>query len=365
MDPIWAEIDLGAIEANFRLLESKLAPQGQLLAVVKADAYGHGAVPVAKRLQIAGVKHFAVARVSEGVELREAGIEGPILVLGLVDSSELEAVVSCDLAVPVTELALAKSLAKEAGRQGKVAPVQVKVDTGMGRIGLFPKEVPAFVAELKALPELFIQGVYSHFATADCELAFAREQLSRFSALREELAPFKIPLFHIANSAALFTLPDSHFDIVRCGIALYGYLDLAEATGLRPALSWKSRLRAVRELPKGATVSYGCTYRAEGPMRVGTVAVGYGDGYSRLLSNRGEMLIGGRRVPILGRVCMDQTMVDLTQLPEAEAREGAEVVLLGRQGSEEITAEELAGLMRTISYEVLCLVGSRVKRVYL
>lgn len=371
MEPTWAEVNLAAIGDNFLALKSLVPPQTQLVAVVKANAYGHGAVPVARELLARGASHLAVARVTEGVELRQAGIATPILVLGLIGSEEVPRAVAADLTLPVSSLPLAQALSSEAVKRGKKCSVQVKVDTGMGRIGILPREAPHLIQELKRLPGIFVEGVFSHLATADeKDPREAKGQIEIFSKLKQKLEPFQIPYFHIANSAGILNFPEAHFDLVRAGIALYGLWPSAaccQKVQLKPALSWKARLCFLKELPAGSGISYGHTYRTERPTVVGTVAVGYGDGYSRLLSNRGQMLVAGRRVPILGRVCMDQTMVDLTELVSMglEPKVGDEVVLMGRQGEEEITASELAGWMGTINYEVTCLIGSRVERRYL
>jgi alanine racemase len=371
MEPIWAEVDLAAIRNNFSAIKSLVQPQTKVMAVVKANAYGHGAVPVAEELIRAGASTLAVARVEEGLELRRAKVASPILVLGLAEPEEARLAVEAELSVAVASFPLAQALSLEAQSSGKVCHLHVKVDTGMGRIGVFPQDLPAFIGRLTELPGLSVEGVFSHLATADeQDHSEAKAQLREFLELKGQLQEFKIPYFHLANSAGILNFPEAQLDLVRPGIVLYGLWPSAACSRrikLKPALSWKSRLCFIKELPPGFGISYGHTFRTQRPTIVGTVSVGYGDGYSRLLSNRGQMLVAGRRVPIIGRVCMDQTMVDLTELVASgiEPEVGDEVVLLGRQGKEEITASELAAKMNTISYEVTCLVGRRVRRYYL
>lgn len=370
MEPIWAEVDLAAIRHNFLAIKELVSPQTKLMAVVKANAYGHGAVPVAKELHRAGAALFAVARVREGVELRQAKVEAPIMVLGLPEPQEAALAVEAELSLAVASLPLAQALSQEAVKQGKVCHLHVKVDTGMGRIGIFPQEVPAFIAKIKELPGVSVEGVFSHLATADEEdQTEARMQIQQFTELKRELAGFEIPFFHLANSAGILNFPQSHFDLVRPGIVLYGLWPSAaccKKVQLKPALSWKARLSFIKELSPGWGISYGHTFHTQRPTVVGTVSVGYADGYSRLLSNQGEMLIAGTRVPIIGRVCMDQTMVDLTDLVASgiQPQVGDEVVLLGKQGNQEITASELASKLGTINYEITCLIGRRVPRYY-
>ena len=370
MEPICAEVNLGAIRRNFQALTAILSPQTGIMAVVKADAYGHGAVPVARELLQAGSRQLAVARVLEGEELRAAGITAPVLVLGLIEPRQAAKAISLDLSLAVASKDLAQALSSAAVEQGKTCPVHVKVDTGMGRIGIRPSQARDFIRWLQELPGIKVEVVCSHFATADShDKSVARQQLAQFTALKKVLEGLEIPNFHLANSAGILNFPQAHFSLVRPGIALYGLPPSQEReprVKLEPALTWKARLNFIKELPPGSGISYGHTFHTTRQTVVGTVSVGYADGYSRLLSNSGQMLVGGRRVPVVGRVCMDQTMVDLTDLVAHGARPkvGDEVVLIGRQGSEEITAEEVARKLGTINYEVVCGISKRVPRLY-
>ncbi len=365
----WAEIDLDAIAHNVRQLKRHIGERVELMAVVKANAYGHGAAPVARTALKSGASRLAVNRAVEGIELRRAGIAAPILILGYFPPWEAEAVVRHNLTPTVTEREVASALAEAAARQGKAVPLHVKVDTGMGRFGLLPEEVVDFVKSLADFPNLRLEGLYTHFATADeADKSHTRRQFGVFLQVlkRLEEAGIEVPVRHAANSAATLDLPETHLDMVRCGIAIYGLYPSAEVSrsvALRPAMSLKSRVARLRTLPAGSCISYGCTYVTSSPTRVALVPVGYGDGYHRLLSNRGQVLIRGRRAPILGRVCMDQLVVDVSGIPGVRLDD--EVVVFGRQGEEEISAEEVAAWAETINYEVTTSVLPRVTRVYL
>ena len=365
----WAEIDLDAIAHNVRQLKRHIGERVKLTAVVKANAYGHGAVPVARTALENGAERLAVNRVVEGIELRRAGIAAPILILGYSPPWEAEAIVRHDLTPTITEREVALALARAAASQGKTVPVHVKVDTGMGRFGLLPKEVADFAKGLADFPNLRLEGLYTHFATADeADKSHTRRQFGLFLDVlkRLEEAGIKVPIRHAANSAATLDLPETHLDMVRCGIAIYGLYPSAEVSHsvpLKPAMSLKSRVARLRTLPAGSCISYGCTYVTSSPTRVALVPVGYGDGYHRLLSNRGQVLICGRRAPILGRVCMDQFVVDVSDIPGVRLDD--EVVVFGRQGEEEISAEEVAAWAQTINYEVVTALMPRVTRVYL
>ena len=365
----WAEIDLDAIAHNVRQLKRHIGERVKLTAVVKANAYGHGAVPVARTALENGAERLAVNRVVEGIELRRAGIAAPILILGYSPPWEAEAIVRHDLTPTITEREVALALARAAASQGKTVPVHVKVDTGMGRFGLLPKEVVDFAKGLADFPNLRLEGLYTHFATADeADKSHTRRQFGIFLDVlkRLEEAGIEVPIRHAANSAATLDLPETHLDMVRCGIAIYGLYPSAEVSHsvpLKPAMSLKSRVARLRTLPAGSCISYGCTYVTSSPTRVALVPVGYGDGYHRLLSNRGQVLIRGRRAPILGRVCMDQFVVDVSDIPGVRLND--EVVVFGRQGEEEISAEEVAAWAQTINYEVVTALMPRVTRVYL
>jgi alanine racemase len=368
MRPTRVEISLSAIEANVGVA-CRLAATARLMAVVKADAYGHGAVPVAETVLRAGATWLGVATPEEGALLREAGIRSPILVLGPTPPDQAELSVIHGLDQCVTDPTQVEALDRAAEARGGIVAAHLKVDTGMGRVGVAPREVRRLAERIGALRGVRLVGLMTHFAEAEAEEpAFTREQLTRFleaeGALRE--AGIRVPLLHAANSAALLYHPAARLNLVRPGILLYGCHPGRPRPGdpvLRPALRFRTAISQVKVLPAGASVSYGRMFVAPREMRVATLPVGYADGLSRLLSNRGQVLIRGRRAPIVGRVCMDMTMVDVTDL--AEVRPGDEVVLIGRQGEDEITADLHAAWQGTISYEVLCRIGPRVPRVYM
>lgn len=360
------EIDLEAIRHNVRVMRAHIAGDAKLMAVVKADAYGHGAVPVARAALEAGAQALAVAIPEEGIELREAGIDAPVLVLGAIEPAAAEAVVQYGLTQTVFDEASVCALSEAGKKLRRTAQAHVKLDTGMNRIGLRDAaQVRALVRLIDALPGVELTGCFTHMATADgVESAGTLAQLERFEALCEAIAqehPGRI-VRHAANTASIFRYPQAHADMVRGGIALYGYPPVLEAEGLRPAMRWVTRAVMVKEIEQGERVGYGGAFEATRPTRVMTVPVGYADGYRRGLSGKGCVLVRGRRAPILGRVCMDQIMVDVTDIPQAQA--GDEVVLLGAQGGEMIDAQEMADWLGTISYEVLCSPSRRVPRVY-
>ncbi len=368
--PSRAEISLDAIAANVRAACRLAAPGAQVMAVVKADAYGHGAVPVARVALQAGATWLGVAIPEEAVPLRSAGIAAPILVLGLIAPEQAELVLANGLQQCVSHPDQAEVLDRLARRREQVCPLHLKVDTGMGRLGLLPREVRAAAERIRALPAVRLVGLMTHFAEAEAEdPAFAEEQLRRFAEAEAALAAagIRVAVRHAANSAGLLFLPQARLDLVRPGIMLYGCHPrgrLPQAgPALRPALRLCTAVSQLAERARGTCVSYGRTFVASRDLRIATLPIGYGDGWSRLLSNRGHVLIRGRRVPIVGRVCMDMIMVDVTDLPAVGV--GEEAVLIGRQGAEEITVDEVAEAQGTISYEVLCRISPRVPRVYL
>lgn len=368
--PAWVEVDLDAIRHNTALLAARAAPAG-LMAVVKADGYGHGAVAVALAALEVGATWLGVALVEEGVELREAGIDAPVLLLAEPPPAAAEAVVAAALTPVVHTRRYIEALAKATADAGAVEslPVHLKVDTGMHRVGCAPQEALDLARAARRHRELRLEGLLTHFAVADEPAnAYTAEQLGRFEAVRAELAQAGIrpPVVHAANSAGLLTQPRSRYDLVRCGIALYGIPPAPALAGLlplRPALSLRARASFVRRLAAGERLSYGLRYRLRAPSTVATVPLGYADGVPRRLGEvGGEVLAGGRRRPIAGTVTMDQLLVDLG----ADAFEaGDEVVLIGRQGDEEITAAQWAERLDTIPYEVCCAIGVRVPRRYL
>ena len=370
MRPTHAEIDLSAVSANVSLACRLAGRDTQVMAVVKADAYGHGAVPVSKAALEAGATWLGVAVPEEAVPLRAAGITSRILVLGPIAPDQADLVVALDLDQTVCDPSLAEAVDRVARARGRVISLHLKVDTGMHRVGIRPQQVQSVAERIAALRSVRLVGLMTHLAAAEAEdPAFAREQLARFAEAERGLAAagVRVSVRHAANSAALIFLPEARLDLVRPGIMLYGCHPRGRQRHIEPLLTPALRLRTVishiQQVARGDSVSYGRTFVAPRDLCVATLPVGYADGYGRLLSNQGHVLIRGLRVPIVGRVCMDMTMVDATRA--SGARVGDEVVLIGRQGAEEITADDVAELQGTISYEVLCRIGPRVPRIYL
>ena len=367
--PTRAEIDLSAIATNVRMACGLAGSGRAVMAVVKADAYGHGAVPVARAALAAGATWLGVAMPEEAAVLRAAGIGSRILILGPIAPAQAGLVACHDLDQCVSDPAQAEVLSRVATSAGRSLRLHLKVDTGMGRVGVSLREVGPAAARIAALPAVRLAGLMTHFAESDAEdPGFTREQLARFATATDALraAGVPIPLRHAANSAALLCHPGARLDLARPGIMLYGCHPCARRgqtdPGLAPALRFLTVVSHLKDLPAGGSVSYGRTFVAPRDLRIATLPVGYADGLARLLSGQGQVLIGGQRVPIVGRICMDMTMVDVTRVPDV--RVGDEAVLIGRQGAEEITVDEIAALTGTISYEVLCRVGARVPRVY-
>lgn len=364
MNPTVAEIHLPALRHNFREVLRRVGTAA-VLAVVKADAYGHGAVPVARALLEAGARQFGVATVAEGLELRRGGITAPVLVMSGIFPEDLPALLEGDLTPVLPSREAIAAATRLAGSRPVPLRVHLKVDTGMGRLGLTPEDVQA-VLTASWPPALQFSGLMSHLARPDeADRGPTESQLARFHALLDALksAGVPVPCAHIAGTAAVLGFPASHLDMVRPGLMLYGYAPgSGPATDLRPVLSWKTRIVQVKRVNPGQPVSYGGTFIARRPTTLALLPVGYADGYNRGLSNRGQVLVGGHPAPVAGRVCMDLTIVDVTDSPPVQI--GDEAVLLGSQGSATITANDLAGLLGTISYEVLCQIGRRVVRVY-
>lgn len=366
---VCAEINLDAAAYNFKSMKENLAPGTKMIAVVKTDGYGHGAIPIARMVQEYDyIWGFATATIEEAVLLRKAGIEKPILILGFVFPDAYEEVVKYDIRPAVFKLRMAEQLSEEAVRQGKTVHVHIKVDTGMSRIGFPDNEESAdLVKAISELPGVETEGLFTHFARADeRDKSPARDQLGRYRAFSELLRErgVNIALHHCSNSAGIFDLPEANLDAVRAGVSIYGMYPSEDvnkfAVPIAPVLSLKSHVVYIKDIEPGTAVSYGGTFVAEKPMRVATIPVGYGDGYPRSLSNKGWVLIRGQQAPILGRVCMDQFMVDVTHIPEA--REGDMVTLIGSDGGREITMEDLGDLSGRFNYELACDIGKRVPR---
>jgi len=367
--PTLAKIDLGALTHNYQEVMRR-AGKRKILAVVKAQAYGHGALRVSQRLLGLGADMLGVAFVEEGRELREAGIQAPILVMGAIFPEQAEEIVRLGLTPIVYNDTLAKALSDAARKYKKEVPVHVKVDTGMGRLGLGPGAVIDFIRGIRKFDGIRIEGLMTHFADADLrDKQFASKQMDRFETLMKALAEqgMNISLCHAANSAAVLDFDRAFFTMVRPGLMLYGYNPLEAAPDgpridVRPVLSLVTRIAFLKRTPAGVPISYGRTFVTKRESLIATIPVGYADGYARSLSNRGEALVRGTRVPVAGRVCMDMTMLDVTDVPGA--REGDDVVLIGAQAGERITAEDIAAKTGTIPYEVLCGISGRVPRVY-
>ena len=364
--PTWVEVDLEAIAHNVRRIVELVGPGVKVLTVLKADAYGHGAVRVARTALNNGAYYLGVASINEGVLLRRAGITAPILVLGYTPAWRARELILNGLSATVFNLDIARALSRVAGEQDSQVRVHVKVDTGMGRLGLLPDEVVPLVRDLRALPNLTLEGIFSHFSVADTDPDYTRWQIGRFRQVLGALAEegVELPLIHVANSAAILSLPESHFTMVRLGLAMYGLDPSARIPcppDFRPALTFKTQVAQVKTLPPGSYVSYGNTYQTQGEQRIAVIPVGYADGFRRAPRHWGEVLVRGERVPIVGRVCMDQTMIDVTAI--ADVRQGDEVVLIGEQGGERITAEQVAERLGTINYEVVSEILARVPRV--
>lgn len=367
--PTWAEINLSHIAHNVREFRNILPAETRILAAVKADAYGHGAVQVARQALAAGVTYLATASVEEAIELRKAEITAPILVLGYTSPSAAEHIVAWDLTQTVFQAEVVEALARAAVAAGKKARVHVKVDTGMGRIGLQAEEAADFISQLVKLEGIEVEGLFSHFATADeADKQYANGQILRWTNLLRELEgqAIAIPIRHISNSAAAIEFPDMAYDMVRIGISLYGLYPSAEVdrskVELRQAMRFATQIVHLKNLPHGAGVSYGATKVEREHALVATIPVGYADGYSRRLSGKAYVLVRGQRAPILGRICMDQCMVDVTGIEGVAI--GDEVVLYGAQEKDFISLDEVAGWLGTISYEVACDLGKRVPRLY-
>jgi alanine racemase len=366
--PTIAEIDLSAIRDNLRAIRSLIGPAVEIIGMVKADAYGHGAAAVARTLAAEGVKRFGVALVEEGAALREAGIPGEMLVLGALLPEQAEEIVAHRLEAALSDMDFARRLDEVSRRRrGRPVGVHVKLDTGMGRLGFPPERALAVMGELAGMRGLRLAGAMTHFASADEGGAeFTRGQIAAFLKIREAVAAagIRAPLWHAANSAGILLHPESHLDAVRPGLALYGGIPAAQVpppTKLRPAMTLKTRIVLVRDFPAGATLGYGRTFRTARASRIAALPIGYADGFSRANSNRGQALVRGRRAPIVGRVSMDTVQVDVTDAPGVEA--GDEVVLYGRQGEAEISIVEAAEMLGTIPYELMTALTARVPRV--
>jgi len=358
LGPTWTEINLDAIANNVKNIKQLIGEKIELMAVVKGNAYGHDILEVSSVVLKNGASRLAVARLEEGIFLRKAGITIPILVLGLTLEQQVELLVSYNITPTVCKYEMIEKLSKFAVKKDKTVKVHIKVDTGMGRIGIFPNHVLDFVKKVKALKNIEIEGIFTHFSVADeKDKTYTEEQFRKFMGVLSTLERegIKIPIKHVGNSATLLDFPHMWLDLVRTGISVYGLYpstEVQKTVKLIPAHSFKTQIVFLKELSAGEYISYGRIYTTtKRRTKVASLPVGYADGYKRLLSNQGEVLVRGRRFPVIGRVCMDQCMIDVTNFPQVEV--GDEVVLWGRQGQEEITVEEIAEKIGTINYEII------------
>jgi alanine racemase len=362
----WVEINLDAIEHNVKQFKAKLDASCRFMAVVKADGYGHGAVGVAQAAIKGGADYLGVAFLDEALQLRHAGITTPVLILGYTAPHYVEPAIKNDITMTLFSEEVLDSVMEHAEKLNKKAKIHLKVDTGMGRVGVQTKEEALKLAK-KALssPWIVLEGIFTHFADADSsDPSYTKQQFANFVEVIDYLRghEIEIPIKHCCNSAGTMNFPEFHLDMVRVGISLYGLLpspDVAhQAFHLKQALTFKTKIAAVKRVKRGQAISYGCTYKTEREAIIATIPVGYADGLSRLLSNRGTMTVCGKQVPIVGRVCMDQTMLDVSAISNVQV--GDEVTIFGDK-----QIDEVAKLMGTINYEVVCLIGKRVPRVYL
>ena len=367
---VYATVDLDAIRQNMEAMKANIAKGTMICGVVKSDGYGHGSVPVAKAVEDL-VWGYAVAAVEEGWVLRDHHITKPILVLGYVPGEEFESLVEQEIRYTVSEWKEVEILSKIAQKLGKNAYVHIKMDTGMGRIGLrSAEEILTLAQKIENLPNIVIEGIFTHMATADmADKTKAKEQIQMFKEMLQLLENngIYIPIRHCSNSAGIIDLKEANIDMVRAGIALYGLYPSAEVNKenvcLTPALELKSIVSYLKTLPKGSPIGYGATFVTQKETKVATVSIGYGDGYPRALSNKGYALVRGKKAPIIGRICMDQFMMDVSDIPEIQ--QGDTVTLIGKDQNEQITVEELAELAGTFNYEFVCDLGKRIPRVYI
>lgn len=362
----WAEINLAAIRYNLRSIKERT--KANILAVVKANAYGHGVEEVCRVCIEEGAAYFGAATLDEALSLREKGITLPILVLGYVPEEHAEIAINNDISLTIFNETLPQAMSKAAIKLGKKAIIHIKIDTGMGRLGFIP-ELGAIekIATIAKLPGIDAEGIYTHFAVADrIDKEYSLKQLEDFNYVVDELKKqgINFKLKHTANSAAIIGIPEGHFDMVRAGIILYGLYPSSEVTNLDiiPAMRLKSRISLVKTMPAGSTIGYGRAYECQDFTKIATVPIGYADGYSRILSNKAWGIIKGQKVPLIGNVCMDQCMFDVSKVEGVQ--EGDEIILFGTR-EDGITADDLADIMGTINYEVICSISARVPRIYI
>ncbi|MGG7077240.1 alanine racemase [Clostridium sardiniense] len=367
--PVWAEIDLDKIAFNMRNIK-KLAKDKEVIAVIKADAYGHGAVEIAEVLLENGASRFAVAIITEAIELRESGIKAPIMILGYTPIEFGEDLIKYDIEQTVYDLEYVKQLSEIALKMGKKAKVHIALDTGMGRIGFMPDDNSLNeVLEIASLDGIEIVGIFTHFSTADEEdKEYTNYQFSKIQNFIKMLSNngVNIPIKHVSNSGAIIDLPETYLDAVRAGIILYGYYPSDEVNkerlSIKPALTLKAKIGHVKKLEKDMYISYGRTFKTERDSIIATLPIGYADGYSRLLSGKAKVIVNGKVANVVGRICMDQCMIDVTDVGEVKV--GDEVIILGEDRELKFNADDMAELIGTINYDILCMIKHRVPRVY-
>lgn len=363
---VWAEVNLAAIQHNIKEIKGKVQGKAKICAVVKANAYGHGVIAVAKTAIEAGADYLAVAILNEALELRQAGFLEPILILGFTPLEQADQVVAHDIEQAVFTMEAAEELSKAAALQNKIAKIHLKVDTGMSRIGIIPQQAGDLASQIQAMPNIEIVGMFSHFATADsADKSFAYEQLAKFKTAiaSVESKGIDIPIKHIANSATILEIPEAHFDMVRAGVILYGLWpsdEVKKDIDLRPAMQLRAKVAYVKTMPANRGISYGQIFRTARESKIATIPIGYADGWTRMLTGKVRVQVNGKLVPIVGKICMDQCMADVTDIGEVKV--GDEVVLFG---SDQVTIDDIANLLGTINYEIVCMVGKRVPRVYI
>lgn len=367
--PVWAEVNLDNLAFNIQQIRAK-AKSKELIGVVKADSYGHGAVDVAPVLLENGATRLAVAVLSEGIELRNNGIKCPIMILGLTPETLTEELIQYNIEPAVSSYEYAADLSKIAQSKGKNIKVHIAVDTGMGRIGFLPSEESVEeVYKISKLPNIEIEGLFSHFCTADeTKKEYSHMQFEKYNWFYEKLAEknIKINMKDIANSAAIMELPETHYDGSRPGIILYGYYPSNEVDknllNIKPALTWKANIVHVKTLEEGQYIGYGRKFRTERKSIIATLPVGYADGYTRMMSGKAKVIINGKFAPVVGNICMDQCMIDVTDIGDVKV--GDEVILMGSDGNIKFDADDIAPILGTINYEVICMISKRVPRVY-
>jgi alanine racemase len=365
----WAEVDLDALRENVAWIRHRVGPDVKIMTVVKADAYGHGLKQIAALLMQSGTDVFGVANLTEAQAIRSVGGGWPVLMLGACLPFEVETAVRENVMVTISTKEEADRFSSVATKLGKVAGLHLKVDTGMGRLGVAPEKATALWNEVPELPGVNVRGLYTHFASAEDDPVFSRSQKRRFARLLEKLPHASLEYVHANNSAALLFEEGTHYNTVRPGLLVYGVLPAGTRRAfsqlprqVRPALAWKCRVSLVKEIARGTPLSYGRSFIAPRAMRVATLTAGYGDGLLRAGSNRTRVLVGGELCRVLGRITMDQTLVDVSRVPQVQS--GDEAVLVGRQGQREITVNQLAEWCRTVPWEVLTAITARVPRVY-